>query len=495
MSDTTNARASGQPAPKFVPGFCNAQRRRLILISAILASSMGFIDGSVIAIAIPSMRETLGASLIEVQWIHTAYLLTLSALTLVGGAFGDRFGLGRIFGLGIIVFVASSLICAVSPTASMLIAARAVQGIGAALMVPGSLAVITRAYPRETRGAAIGTWAAASAVTTAAGPIIGGLALSIGGAEMWRWVFAVNLPFGAAALWLLWRALEEDQGRPGEPVDFAGAALATLALGCLAWALTGGEGHVLWSYMAVGLGALALFVFVEARSPAPMMDLALFNSRAFSAANLMTFTFYFAFSTIMFFLPMVVISGWGMREIDTAAAFAPLSIFIGGFSSYAGRLADRYGARPLLALGSLVVAVAFALLALMVPNQVFWAQVVPATTLMGAGMALIVAPISTAVMASVDDAHTGAASGINNALARMAGLFSVAAMGSLAAIAYTAFGGPGDFGAMGSDPSHVGAMNGAFSVITWVSAAIALVSAGVAWFGLPARAAPAASTS
>lgn len=455
---------------------------------------MGFIDGSVIAIAIPAMRDTLGASLTQVQWIHNAYLLTLSAFTLVGGAFGDRFGLARIFSAGIALFVASSIVCALAPTPELLIAARAVQGLGAAAMIPGSLAIISRAYPRESRGAAIGTWAAASAVTTAAGPIIGGLALSLGGPEMWRWVFAVNLPFGAAALWLIWRAVDEDPGRPGERLDLAGAALATLALGALAWGLTGGHGQVLWGYIALGLGGLLAFLAVEARLTAPMMDLGLFRSRAFSAANLMTFSFYFAFSTIMFFLPMILIAGWGIREIDTAAAFAPLSIFIGGFSARAGRLADRVGARPLITAGCLIVAVAFALLALVIPNQAFWTQVVPATTLMGAGMALLVAPISTAVMGSVDDAHTGSASGINNALARMAGLFSVAAMGSLAAVVYGAVGGPDTFGATGTDPAHVDAMNRAFAAITWASAAIAAASAAVAWLGLPGRPTPQTSS-
>ncbi|MEL7115523.1 MAG: MFS transporter [Pseudomonadota bacterium] len=483
MTDTIEDRASGIPAPKFVSGFCQEQRRRLILVAAILASAMGFIDGSVIAIAIPAIRETLDASLIQVQWVHNAYLLTLSALTLVGGAFGDRFGLARIFGLGIAVFVISSVICALAPSPEVLIPARAIQGLGAAMMIPGSLAIISRAYPRETRGAAIGTWAAASAVTTAAGPIIGAGVLTVGGAEMWRWVFAINVPMGALAIWLLVRAVEKDPARAGERVDLMGAALATLALGGLAWGLTGGHGTILWPYIGFGLAALLAFLWVEARQSAPMMELTLFASRAFSAVNAMTFSFYFAFSTIMFFLPMVVISGWGLREIDTAAAFAPLSIFIGGFSSRVGRLADRYGPRPFLAAGSAIVAVAFTALALVIPNQVFWYQVVPATTLMGFGMALLVAPLSTAVMASVDDAHAGSASGVNNALARMAGLFSVAAMGSLAAVIYTQAGGPLSFGAADLDPAHVAAMNTAFAAIIWVSAGLAALSSVLIWIG------------
>jgi MFS family permease len=376
------------------------------------------------------------------------------------------------------------MVCALAPDAPVLIAARALQGLGAAMMIPGSLAILSRAYPRESRGAAIGTWAAASAVTTAAGPIIGGLALSFGGAEMWRWVFAINLPMGALAVWLLWRAVDSDPGRPGERLDFGGAALATLALAALAWALTGGHGRVLWPFLGLGLGALALFLWVESRVRAPMIDLSLFRIRAFSAVNLFTLIFYFAFGAIMFFLPMVLIAGWGLPEIYTAAAFAPLSIFIGGFSSRVGKLADRYGPRPLLSLGCLVVAAAFALLAAVLPNQVFWAQVLPATTLMGIGMALIVAPTSTAVMGAVPDAYAGAASGTNNALARMAGLFAVAAMGSFAAVVYAQSGGALSFGATAGDPAHVAAMTQALASITWVTAGMCVLAAGVAWFGL-----------
>jgi EmrB/QacA subfamily drug resistance transporter len=475
------------PASSFFEGFCSAKRRRLVLFAAILASSLGFIDGSVIAIAVPAMRESLHASLSQVQWIHSAYLLTLASFTLVGGAMGDRLGLARVFGGGIALFTLASLFCAMATDARFLIVARAVQGLGAAMMVPGSLAVISRAYPKEERGAAIGIWAAASAVTTAAGPIIGGLALSIGGSEMWRWVFAINLPLGALAIWLLLRAVDTDPGRRDTKLDLPGALLATLALGALSWGLTGGEGHILWFYLALGAAGFAAFLWVEHRSPAPMVDLTLFQSRAFATANAVTLIFYFAFSTIMFFLPMVVIAGWGFSEIDAAAAFAPLSVFIGGFSSRAGRLADRIGARPLLSLGALIVALAFAGLALLFPNQAFWTQVLPCTTLMGAGMALIVAPLSTAVMTSVGDAHAGAASGINNALGRMAGLLSVVAMGSLAAVVYADLGGPLSFGASDGSPAHVAAMSASFVTICWVASGLALASALLCWFGLPRR--------
>lgn len=487
MTDKQIETVSAPPAPEFIAGFCDDSKRPLILVAAVLASSMSYIDGSVISIAMPALRETLGASLTQVQWVHNAYLMTLSALVLVGGAFGDRFGLARVFGFGVGLFVVASMICAAAPTAAVLIPARALQGVGAALMVPGSLAIISRAYPREIRGAAIGIWAAASAVTTAAGPIIGGLVLSIGGPEMWRWIFAVNLPLGAAALWLLARAVQRDPKQDGQKLDLGGALLATAALGTLAWSLTGGEGRILWPYLAGGAVLSAAFLTWEARHPAPMLDLGLFRSRAFSTVNVMTFTFYFAFSTVVFYLPMLVISSWDMREIDAAAAFAPLSIFIGGFSSKAGKLADRYGARPLLTAGCAIMALSFAALALVVPNQAFWTQVLPATTLMAVGMGLMVAPISTAVMTSVGDHQTGSASGVNNAIARMAGLFSIAAMGALAAVIYAQAGGGLSFGETTLEHAHVAASNGAFAALCWVSAALAALSAAVAWLGVPRK--------
>ena len=220
------------------PSFCHPAARPWILAAAILASAMGFIDGSVTAIALPAMREGLGATLAQATWINNAYLLPLSALILVGGAIGDRYGVARVFGAGIAVFVLASVLVALSPTPGTLIAARALKGVGAALMVPGSLAIIAKAYPREERGRAIGVWAASAAVTTAMGPVIGGALLSWLGPEAWRIVFALNLPLGLAALWILWRRTGQDAASSDEAVDWLGGALATLGLGLLAWSLT-----------------------------------------------------------------------------------------------------------------------------------------------------------------------------------------------------------------------------------------------------------------
>ncbi len=431
------------------------------------------------------MRETLGASLPQAQWISNAYMLALSALILVGGGAGDRFGLARVFSIGIALFVAASLLCAAAPTASWLIAARTAQGCGAALMIPGSLALIARAYPEAERGRAIGIWAAASSLTTAAGPIIGGAALSFGGPEFWRAIFAVNLPLGLAAIWMIRRAVADDPGHAGHRLDIPGAALAVAGLGLLALSLTaGGDLPRRIGLAAAGLLALAAFLRVEARSPAPMLDLALFRNRSFSAANVLTFFLYFSLSAITFFLPMLLIPAWGITELIATIAFAPLSVFIPLMSATAGRLSDRYGpARPIAA-GSALVALAYAGLALTVGWRDFWTTLLPLMALMGFGMSLVVAPLSTAVMRGVAEGNTGAASGVNNAVSRVAGLVAVAAMGSVAALAYGAAGGPASYGDTLADPAHVTASGTAFAVIAWTTAAMAAASAVVAWIGL-----------
>ena len=379
-------------APVFHAGFCAERSRPYILVAAILASALGFIDGTVVAIALPAMRDSLGADLVQAQWIHNAYMLTLSALILVGGAMGDRFGLGRVFGLGIALFVVASIFCAIAPSPWFMIIAREVQGIGAAIMVPGSLALIARAYPRDSRGRAIGIWAAASALTTAAGPIIGGLALTIGGPDMWRWIFAINLPLGGFALYLLWRHLGDDPTKDGARVDITGALTATLALLSLAWGLTSldhGGDATLW--LAGGAMMLLVFLWTQSRSTHPMMPLTLFASRPFSAANALSFTLYSALSIMFFFMPMTFIAGWGLSEIEASAAFAPMSVFISLLSARAGKLADRIGPAPLLMGGSLVVAMGYATMALLAPYQNFWVHMLPAMCLVGLGMAAVVA--------------------------------------------------------------------------------------------------------
>ncbi|MBY5932948.1 MFS transporter [Tateyamaria omphalii] len=479
----TDQRAPQTPAaPVFHAGFCAERSRPYILVAAVLATSIGLIDGHVVAIALPAMRDSLGADLMQAQWIHNAYMLTLSALILVGGAMGDRFGLGRVFGLGIALFVIASIFCAIAPTPWFMIMARAVQGIGAAIMVPGSLALIARAYPRESRGRAIGIWAAASAVTTAAGPIIGGLALTISGPDMWRWIFAINLPLGGLALYILFRHLAEDPSKDEARVDIPGALSATFALLAIAWGLTSldhGSNASIW--LIGGCAMLLVFLWIQSRSTHPMMPLALFASRPFSAANALSFTLYSALSMMFFFMPMTFIAGWGLSEIETAAAFAPMSVFISLLSARAGQLADRIGPAPLLMGGSLVVATGYATMALLAPAQNFWGHILPAMCLVGLGMAAVAAPLSTAVMAAVNEAQSGIASGINNAVTRMAGLISVAAVGGIIATLYAGAGGTASFGVTSDTAGHGAAMTAAFSGLAWIATALALISAGLGW--------------
>ncbi|MEM6727090.1 MAG: MFS transporter [Pseudomonadota bacterium] len=458
--------------------FCAPEARRAVLIAAILGSALGFIDGSIVSIALPAMRASLGATLAEAQWFSNAYMLFLSALILAGGALGDRFGLARTFTLGIAIFIAASLACALAPTPTFLIIARALKGIGAALMVPGSLSLISRAYPKEERGRAIGIWAAASALTTALGPIIGGLVLTLGGPEFWRWIFAINLPLGLLTIVILRRAVRSDPAQDDHPVDWLGAGLATLSLGAIAYALTalGSEDGRSDLAFAAGLALFLAFLWHETRDPHPMMPLKLFSDARFSAANLATFLLYAALGAMLFYLPMAVITAWEITPIAASAAFAPLSVFISTLSTPVGKLSDRYGPERIIGLGAAVVALAYALVAATAPLQSYWFATFPAMGLAGLGMAFVVAPLSAAVMGAVDDIETGAASGINNAISRMAGLVAIAAFGSLAAASYGAAGGALSFGVEGGGAAHRAAATTAFAAISWCAAGLAGLS-------------------
>jgi EmrB/QacA subfamily drug resistance transporter len=491
--------------------FCPQKQRRFVLISAILASALGFIDGSVLAIAIPAIRTDLGASLAEAQWISNAYALTLSALILAGGTAGDRFGLRRVFAAGIALFIAASLACAVAPNPPLLILCRAIQGIGAAIMVPCSLAIIAKAYPKKERGRAIGIWAAASALTTALGPILGGLVLSAFGESIWRAIFAINLPLGGLAIFLLLTKVPNDVPTEKRALDLDGAALATAAFGSMAYGLTSmsGEsaaGATSQSLIAVGAGFLVFIAFIwwERRQREPMIELGLFGNRAFAGANIATFFLYFSLSAVLFYLPMLLIAGWGLSTAVVGFTFVPLSAAIALLSGPVGNLSDRIGPRFPIAAGSLLVALAFAGAALTVGMGIrhFWLGVFPFMIAMGLGMALVVSPLSTAIMTAVEDKDTGAASGINNAVSRIGGLMAVAAMGSTAAWAYAWALGPDaaaipGFGepvtgqiAEDLDMARRAASDFAFAAVAWATSVLCLVSALVAWISVPGSAWP-----
>lgn len=470
----TILRASeGTPVPV---SFCAEADRGIILWAAILASSMGFIDGSVTSIAMPAMRTALGATLAEAQWINAAYLLAVSSLVLVGGAMGDRFGTARIFSLGILVFVGGSLICAAAQTPEQMIAARALKGVGAALMVPGSMAMVARAYPRADRGRALGLWAAASTLTTALGPVLGGMFVTWGGELGWRLIFALNLPLGLAALWLVRGRTPGDVGKPGVRVDLPGALFATLALGLMAWSLTEATAPAWIAFAAVG--SLAAFLFRESRAPAPMLRLGLFRNRTLAVTNLVTFALYFALNGVMFYLPMTAVSAWKVTPLEVTAAFLPISVLIGILSAPAGRMADRWGAGPLMAVGSALVACAYAGLWLAAPYGQFWTHVVPCTALAGLGLGLVVAPLTAAAMQGAEDGEQGAASGVNNAVARVAGLIAVALLGRMAAEAY----GPGapGFGLPADTAAHLAATGAAFGTVALSASLMAALAAVLA---------------
>lgn len=486
-------------APSNGVSFCPQESRRFVLIAAILASALGFIDGSVLAIAIPAIRSDLGASLAEAQWISNGYALTLSALILAGGAAGDRFGLRYTFVAGIGLFVLASLACALAPSPPVLILFRAFQGVGAAIMVPCSLAIIAKAYPKKERGRAIGIWAAASALTTALGPVLGGAMLASFEESIWRAIFAINLPLGGISIYLLLAKVPADAPAARRSLDLGGAALATLAFGALAYGMTAmsdiSQGAAPLVAIVAGAVLLIGFIIWEQRRHEPMVDLALFRSRPFAGANMATFLLYFALSAILFYLPMLLIAGWSLSAGEVGFIFFPLSVCIAVLSGPVGRFSDRIGPRLPIAAGSLLVGLAFAGLAIMthVGFHHFWAAAFPLMILMGLGMALVVSPLSTAIMTAVEDKDTGAASGINNAVSRIAGLIAVAAMGSVAALTYAralgttggnipGFGEPAPANlAHELDMARIAAGDAAFAAIALITALMCLLSAIIAW--------------
>jgi EmrB/QacA subfamily drug resistance transporter len=474
--------------------FVSADKRIYVLVAAILASSMGFIDGSVISIATPAIRNDLHATLADAQWVSNAYLLLLSSVLLLGGAAGDRFGIRNVFAGGILLFVLASVASAFAPTPAILIAARAVQGLGAAFMVPSSLAIIARAYPREERGGAIGIWSSASSFFTIAGPVIGGLVLTTLGDWSWRLVFAVNLPLGATALVLLFWKVPADKPDADRRLDIGGAVFGTLALLLLALALTGETTPVAWR-LGLGIGGLVLvgvFLWWEARTKAPMVPLGLFKQKAFSGAQGLTFALYFSLAAITFYLPMTLITGWKVTPAEVSLMLLPLGIMLTVLSPFTGRYSDRFGPGPMIAAGASIVALSFLLLGILIGIHNLWFVVLPTMILFGLGMSLVVSPLSTAVMTSVADRDTGTASGVNNAVARVAGLFAVATMGGLGSLVFMSIAGADmSFGmeplggiAADAEATRMLATDRAFSAIAYVTAALSLLSAVIAWFTL-----------
>lgn len=416
----------------------SARARRWVLAATIAASSMAFIDATVVNVALPAIQVGLAAPLTDAQWVVNAYTLMLSALILVGGAAGDRFGRRRVCLYGISIFTAGSVGCGLAPNALALIGARGIQGIGGALLVPTSLALISAAFPAAERGRAIGTWAAASALASALGPVLGGWLVDI---WSWRAIFFINFPIGILALLLMARRVPESGDEVAAGVDWRGGVLAVAALGLLAYGLTvisspACSSHEMLVLLVGGLLLLLLLLWSEARSASPMLPLRLFYSWSFSGANAMTLLLYFAFSGALFIVPFDLIDIQGYSAAQAGAALLPLTLVMAALSRWAGGLTARYGERLPLVAGSLIAAVGLGLLAVTARAGSYWTSFFPAMTVLGLGMAVSVAPLTTTVMRSAGDQDAGAASGINNAMARVAGLLAVALLGAVAVSAF-----------------------------------------------------------
>ncbi|MDQ4024519.1 MAG: MFS transporter [Actinomycetota bacterium] len=442
---------------------------RWVLGATVLGSGIAFLDGTVVNVALPAIDAELDAGISGLQWTVDAYLLTLSAFLLLGGSLGDIYGRRRMFTYGLGGFAGASLLCGIAPSTELLVAARALQGVAAALLVPGSLAIISTSFTPGDTGKAIGAWSGLSGVTTALGPFVGGYLVD---AVSWRWIFVINLPLAAAAIWMAVRHVPETMTGGARP-DVGGAATAAVALGGITYGLIEGPGRgwteaTVVGATAAGLLALLAFARTELRHRDPMLPFSIFRSRQFSGANAATLLVYFALSGAVFFLVIELQRELGYSALEAGAALIPTTILLLLLSPSAGALASRIGPRLPMTLGPLIAAVGLASMTVIGPGATYATRILPPVIVFGLGLSLTVAPLTTAVLAAVPSEHAGIGSGVNNAVARVAGLLAVALLPLVAGI-----GGAQEIGATD--------FTSGFRRALWASAGLCALGGIVSW--------------
>ncbi|MGW6278842.1 MFS transporter [Kribbella sp. NPDC055071] len=452
-------------------------RGRWVLAATALGSGMAFLDGTVVNVALPAMGEEFGADIAALQWIVNGYMLTLASLILLSGSLGDRFGRRRTFVIGVVWFAAASIVCAVAPNLEVMIAGRVLQGLGGALLTPGSLAILQTSFRQSDRGKAVGTWSGLTSVAAAVGPFVGGGLVDSGS---WRWIFVLNAPLAIATVLVTLRHVPEtrDETATGK-LDINGAILATIGLAGLTFGLIGagdggfGSPRILVS-LAIGVIALAGFVELERRSSHPMLPPGIFKNIRFTGANLVTVVVYGALGTATFLVVVYLQTVLGYSALWAGASLLPMTALMLGLSGYAGGLSDRIGARIPMTVGPLLMAGGFLLMLRIAPGASYWTTVLPAVVVLGLGLVSTVAPLTATVLSSVEDHHAGIASGVNNAVARSAQLMAVAAI-------------PVAAGITGDTYRDMDAFQTGFGKALWISAGLAVAGAVIAWVTLGDR--------
>jgi EmrB/QacA subfamily drug resistance transporter len=445
---------------------------RWVLLATVLGSGLAALDSTVVNIALPTIGKDFDAGLSSLQWVVNAYTLTLAGFLLLGGALGDRFGRRKVFVIGVAWFAAASLLCSISPNAEFLIGARALQGMGAAMLTPGSLAILEASFTSEDRAAAIGAWSGLGGIMTALGPFLGGWLVQ---SASWRWIFIINIPFAVIVVWVGLRHVPETRNEQApKGLDFSGAALTVVGLAGVIAALTAGPEQgwtapVVLVPLIVGLVCIGAFIRVEARSPHPLVPLAIFKVKQFTSANLVTFVVYAALSGAFFLLPIQLQTVVDYSPIASGAALLPITLIMLTFSARAGRLATRIGPRIPMSLGPVIAGVGLILLTRIGAGSTYWVDVLPGVIVFGCGLSLTVAPLTATVLGAAPDQFAGVSSAVNNDVARTAGLIAVAVLPPLAGITNSDFGNPVTF----SDGFHMAMV---------IAGVILMAGGALAWF-------------